>query len=106
MSSFKKISKIDIFRVIDGGIKKWFNEDVMLTQTDYDEVEELVRKVVKEETSHLPSKDEFYEANDKLMGELKAIRENTEVGNSIIARHSDEIEKLQKIHPKYSHASV
>ena len=34
-----------------------------------------VRKIVKEEIKHLPTKDEFYDKMDEVMGGLKTIRE-------------------------------
>lgn len=47
----------------------------MLSLKDFDEVEKLVREVVKEEIKHLPSKDEFYSSMDQIMGELNTLRE-------------------------------
>jgi len=43
----------------------------MLKQKDFDEI----REVIREETKHLPSKDDFYGKMDELMGEIKAVRE-------------------------------
>ena len=59
-----------------------------------------------EQISHLPNKEEFHSANAKLMKELKAIRENTSALTKRVSNHSDEIEKLKKIHSGYRHASV
>ena len=56
-----------------------FNACMILTQRDYDKIGTLVRKTVKEEVGHLPSKDEFYGKMDEVMGELKAIREGQEI---------------------------
>lgn len=53
--------------------------------------------------SHLPSKDQFYEENDKLMGELKAIREEQSLITDQYKRSFDEIEELKKIHPNNTH---
>lgn len=47
----------------------------MLTYKDLQEVEALVRKVVKELISHLPSKDDFYTRMDALSKEIKDARE-------------------------------
>lgn len=47
----------------------------MLTQKDLDELEQLIKDIVREEIKHLPSKNDFYNKMDELMGELKAIRE-------------------------------
>lgn len=65
------------------------------------EDETLVRK---DDISHLPSKDEFYEQNDKLMKELKDSREEQTVLSAHSKRHTNQFEKLKKIHPNYQHA--
>ena len=78
----------------------------MLTQTDYDEVEELVRKVVKEETGHLPSKDDFYKETARLLSKMEDIEDSITILNNRTSDHSDKLEKLEKIHPQYAHASV
>lgn len=53
--------------------------------------------------SHLPSKDQFYEENDKLMGELKAIREEQSLITEQYKRIFDEVEELKEIHPNKMH---
>lgn len=60
--------------------------------------------VTKKDLSHLPSKDEFYEAMDKLSGEIEDLREEVTVHNAEVSRNSDKLEKLEKIHPSYSHS--
>jgi len=57
-----------------------------------------------ESVSHLPSKSEFFGKMDEVVGELKKSRENTEVLTQHSRDHSDELEKLKKIHPKYKHS--
>ena len=47
----------------------------MLTYKDFQEVETLVRKVVKEETKHLPSLEHFDQRMDTLSGEIKKVRD-------------------------------
>ncbi|MEK9143027.1 MAG: hypothetical protein AAB481_00135 [Patescibacteria group bacterium] len=47
----------------------------MLTYKDLQEVETLVRKVVTDLISHLPSKDDFYTRMDALSKEIKDARE-------------------------------
>ncbi len=64
----------------------------MLTQKNLDEIEKLTRNIVKEEIKHLPTKDEFYESMGKVMGELKAIREEQEVSTGKLSEHSDTLE--------------
>ena len=56
----------------------------MLKQKDFDEI----REVIREETKHLPSKDDFYDKMDELMGEIKAVREEQKV----ISGYKDQIE--------------
>lgn len=45
----------------------------MLTQKDFDEIEEIIDKKLEEKIKFLPTKDEFYGKMDELMGELKTI---------------------------------
>lgn len=68
----------------------------MLTQKDLDEIENLTRKIVKSEIKHLPSREEFYERMDKLIGEIKASREEHSVISGQISRHSDTLERHEK----------
>jgi len=46
----------------------------MLTQTDLDQIEKIVEETVEEKigekTNLLPTKDEFFEKMDEVMGEL------------------------------------
>lgn len=48
----------------------------MFTVKDLDEIKKLARDIVKEEIKFLPTKDEFSDRMDKLMGEVKAMRES------------------------------
>lgn len=68
----------------------------MLTQKDFDEIEELVRDIVKEEIKHLPNKEEFYNKMDELMVEIKAVREEQEVHSGQHSEVNDRFEKLEK----------
>ncbi len=54
----------------------------------------------------LPTKEEFLNWMDKLMGELKAMREEQKATAQIISRHTDKVEQLQKIHPNNKHIST
>jgi hypothetical protein len=60
-------------------------------------IEEATEKklVTKEDISHLPTKDEFYEKMDEVMGELKTIREEQAVLGHQVADHDDRIEKVE-----------
>jgi hypothetical protein len=60
-------------------------------------IEEATEKklVTKEDISHLPTKDEFYEKMDEVMGELKTIREEQTLLSHRISDHEDRIEKIE-----------
>lgn len=47
----------------------------MLTQKDFDEIENLTKRIVTEGVKHLPSKEDFTTRMDEIAGELRAIRE-------------------------------
>ena len=49
----------------------------------------------KEDLSHLPTKDEFYEKMDEVMGELKAGREKQAVLSHRVSDHEDRIERIE-----------
>ena len=63
------------------------------------EDDSLVRK---SDISHLPTKKEFYDANDKLMKELKKVREEQVALSGLnqkVNDHDDQIKKIQdKLH--------
>ncbi len=65
----------------------------MLTQKDFDQIEELLDEKLEEKFNSklkgLPTKDEFYEKMDEVMGELKAIREEQTAAFGIQSDHSD-----------------
>lgn len=53
--------------------------------------------VTKMDISHLPTKDEFYEETDKLMKELKDMREEQKVLTTKVYRdHEPRIKKVEK----------
>ena len=61
-------------------------------------VEDVIEKkelVTKSDISHLPTKDEFYGTMDKVMGELKAIREEVAVLGHQVAEYSDRLERIE-----------
>lgn len=73
------------------------------TQQMIDYSVNLLKSELQEEISHLPTKDEFYNKMDEIMGELSAIRENTTAMEFRISQHSDQIDSLEKIHPSGKH---
>lgn len=68
----------------------------MLTQNDFDEIEKLVRDIVKEEIKFLPTRDEFFTKMAELMGEVKAMRESQEIHAGTHTEINDRLEKLEK----------
>ena len=81
----------------------------MLTKKDLTQIEDLIdRKLdekldekleekLNEKLKFLPTKDEFYEKMDEVMGELRAIREEHTLQVYKISDHEDRIEKLEKV---------
>jgi hypothetical protein len=51
--------------------------------------------VTKSDISHLPTKDEFYEKMDEVMGELKTVREEQTLLSHQVSDHEDSIEKIK-----------
>ena len=70
-------------------------ELIMLTQKDYDEIEVLVREIVREEIKLLPTKEEFFFKMDELMKEVKDSREEQTVLSGQVSDTIDRIEKLE-----------
>ncbi len=69
----------------------------MLTQRDLDEIEEIVAEKVEEKIRNLPSKDEFFEKMDEVVGELKAIRESQGVmTHKVYEDHETRIAEVEK----------
>ncbi len=48
----------------------------VLNKVDYDEIDRRIREAIDEKFVFLPTKQEFFDTSDKLMTELKAIRED------------------------------
>ena len=66
-----------------------------LIEVTVEDVIERKELVTKSDISHLPTKDEFYGTMDKVMGELKAIREEVAVLGHQVSDHGDRLEKLE-----------
>ena len=84
----------------------WLNKGMVLTEPDINEIRKIVKEEVSGATSYLPNKDEFYAENDKLMVELKAIRENQEAEVGRRRNIEERVEKLEDIHPKGQHIAT
>ena len=68
----------------------------MLSQKDLEEI----KKLIKVEIKHLPTKDDFYNKMDELMKELKSIREEVTIVSSYkeqIENHETRISKLEDV---------
>lgn len=78
-----------------------FNRDMALTQRDLFQIEELIDRKLDEKFDEkfkfLPSKDEFFNAMDKVMGELKAIRENNTILTHQVSDHEERIDKIEGV---------
>lgn len=72
-------------------------------------LEELIEEkelVTKEDLKYLPSKEEYFEREDKAMSKLKKIEEELSLISDHSSNHSDRIEKLEKIHPQSKHLAA
>jgi len=67
-----------------------------LTVKDLEEIEKIVDEKIKERTSNLPTKDEFFTRMDQLMGELKTIRESATILTGRSSDHEDRISRVEK----------
>jgi len=67
------------------------------------EVFEEMGVVTKKDLEYLPSKEEYFDREDKSMGKLKKIEEELAVISEHSRDHSDRIEALEKIHPRGKH---
>lgn len=68
----------------------------MLSQKDLDEIQ----KLIKINTRHLPTREEFYNKMDELMKELKDLREEVTVVTGYkdqIENHETRIIKLEEV---------
>jgi len=62
------------------------------------EVEEIIDRKLDEKLGTYPTKDKYYQQEAKLMGEIKATREDQVMLTNQVQRNSDAIEKLEKLH--------
>ena len=81
-----------------------------LTQKDLDEIEQIIDQKLDEKLDdrirNLPTKDEFFNAMDEIMGELKTIREEHTILTNQVSEHGNRIEQLETIHPKGQHTRL
>lgn len=80
------------------------NDDKQFIKTLLEDVLEYkLEEKIKEYVGNLPTKEEFNSRMDEVMGELKTVREEQAMLFQHSRDHSDQIEKLQNIHPFNSH---
>ena len=66
-----------------------------LIEVTVDEVIERKELVTKGDLSFLPTKDDFYNKMDEVMGELKTSREEQIMLSHQVSGHEDRIEKIE-----------
>lgn len=70
-----------------------------MTQVDLDEIEKIVDEKVGEKTKYLPTKEEYFATEDKIMGELKSIREEVTIMADLqrqVHDHEDRTERVEE----------
>lgn len=70
----------------------------MLTIRDLDEIEKLIDVKLDEKLKFIPTKEEFFGWMDKIMGELKAMREEHKMLSQRV--YGDLEPRLQKVEEK------
>jgi chromosome segregation ATPase len=74
-----------------------------------DELKEKIEKI-DNKINFLPTKEEYFGSMDKLMGEVKAIRESQETSGNQLADHSDKLEnheeRIGKLETKASFPAI
>lgn len=68
----------------------------MLSYKNLQEIETLVRKVVKEETKHLPSLEHFDQRMDTLSGEIQKVRDEQDLHSGQHDEITDRFERVDK----------
>lgn len=71
----------------------------MLTRTDLEQIKKLIHKEVRINIKHLPTKDEFFTAMDKLSKQIKDLRDEFSALFFRVKDHEERITDLEKIHP-------
>jgi len=85
-----------------------FNKNMTLTKSDFKNVKELVKAAInedktlvrKDDIKHLPTKEEFFDREDKMMGELKAIREEITMLSDLHSKVNDHEDRIEKVESK------
>ena len=80
----------------DGFSDEQFKALKNLMKISFKEVLEEEQVVTRKDIKHLPTKEEFYESQDKLMTELKKSREEQPVQAHQISNLEDRVTKIEK----------
>ncbi|MBI3397369.1 hypothetical protein HY045_02745 [Candidatus Woesebacteria bacterium] len=70
----------------------------LISQTIEERTEDLL--VTKEDVKHHPTKKEFFDREDKMMGELKVIREEITLLSDLNRKANDNEERIDKVEKK------
>lgn len=73
----------------------------MLTQKDFDEIEKIIDEKLEDKLRLLPTKDDFFNKMDQIMGELDKIREE----QTVISAYKDQLEDHETRITKLEEAS-
>jgi len=79
-----------------------------LTNSDFKGVKEIVNEAIeendtlvrKDDIKHLPTKEEFYDREDKIMSELKTVREEITTLSDLNRKVNDHEERIEKVETK------
>ena len=66
-----------------------------LMEVTIEETIESKGLVTKDDTSHLPTKDEFYEQTGEILKKLDDLQEEKDVLSHQVSNHEDRIEKIE-----------
>lgn len=73
-----------------------------LTQLDINEIENIVGEKIEERTKNLPTKNEFFNWMDKIMGELKTVREEITILSGMKSQVNNLETRVEKVEKKLS----
>ena len=81
-----------------------------LTNSDFKNIKDLVNQTIEEKTEdllvtkedikHLPTKEEFFGMEDKIMGELKVVREEITTLSGLNRKVNDHEDRIEKVENK------
>lgn len=75
----------------------------MLEQKLDQKLEEKLGENFEQRFRNMPTKDEFYEKMDEVMGEPRALRDEVTILGHRGSEHADRIEVLEGLHPGGKH---